>query len=93
LSETGTQTRPKPRIDSLTDLIFGLALSIGAITLIGNVAGIKTPNDLTNDVVIFAFNFLILISVWMRYTKTMSALPLENSWSISLNTALLFSVW
>jgi uncharacterized membrane protein len=69
-----------------------LALSIGAITLIGNVEAIKTPADLINDIVIFGFNFLILISVWMCYTKTISVLPLENRWTVSLNTALLFTV-
>jgi uncharacterized membrane protein len=92
LTQTQVPTRPKPRIESLSDLIFGLALSIGAITLIGNVGAIKTPADLIKDIVIFGFNFLILISVWMRYTKTMSALPLENRWTMSLNTALLFTV-
>ncbi len=92
MPETEVQAAPKPRIESLSDLIFGLALSIGAITLIGNIGSISTAKDLLNDIAIFGFSFLILISVWMRYTKIMSALPLENRWTVSLNTALLFCV-
>ena len=84
------QSRPRPRIQSLSDLIFGLALSIGAIALIGSppasVAG------LYNDLLSFAFNFLILITVWMRYTRVMSALPVETRRTSTLNTLLLFAV-
>jgi len=36
--------RPRPRIESLTDLVFGLALSIGAITLISKQPA--KPDDL-----------------------------------------------
>jgi hypothetical protein len=39
MTEAKEQT-PKSRIESLSDLIFGLALSIGALTLIG-----KPPDD------------------------------------------------
>lgn len=92
LSVTHSQVRPKPRIESLSDLIFGLALSVGAITLVGNINSIATGQMLLNDITTFGFSFLILISVWLRYTRIMSALPLENRWSIFLNTALLFTV-
>jgi uncharacterized membrane protein len=92
MSKTEPQTRPRPRIESLSDLIFGLALSVGAITLVGNVSSITTIQQLLRDVAVFGFSFLILIAVWMRYTRIMSALPLENRWTISLNTALLFTV-
>jgi len=89
LSET-SQTRPKPRIESLSDMIFGLALSVGAITLVGNPP--NTTGQLYNDIASFGFSFLILIQVWMRYTRIMSALPLENNRTILLNTTLLFCV-
>ena len=82
--------RPRPRIESLSDLIFGLALSIGAIALIGNPP--TTISGLYNDLLTFAFNFVILISVWMRYTRIMSVLPLENRRTIFLNILLLFCV-
>ena len=82
--------RPRPRIQSLSDLIFGLALSIGALTLIGN-----RPTDaamLFGNLATFGFSFLILIFVWFRYTETMSVLPIETTRTRSLNTALLFLV-
>lgn len=92
LPETETQARPRPRIESLSDLIFGLALSIGAISLLSNINSINSTGVLESDITVFGFSFLILITVWMRYTRIMSALPLENRWGISLNTALLFTV-
>jgi len=79
-------------VEPLSGLIFGLALSVGAITLVGNVSAITTTGDLVGRIAVFGFSFLILISVWMRYSKIMSLLPLENRWTTSLHTALLFTV-
>jgi len=84
------QARPRPRIQSLSDLIFGLALSIGAIALIGSPPA--NVEGLYNDLLSFAFNFIILISVWMRYTRVTSALPIETRRTSVLNTVLLFAV-
>ena len=53
---------PKPRIESLSDLIFGLALSIGALALIAQP--VLSPADLVRDLVDFAFGFIVLIAVW-----------------------------
>ena len=81
---------PKPRLQSLSDLIFGLALSIGALNLIAN-----KPNDaaaLFGNIIAFGFSFLILIFVWFRYTETMSVLPVETPRTRALNTAMLFLV-
>jgi uncharacterized membrane protein len=90
MSDSKPEGRPKQKIESLSDMIFGLALSVGAITLVGNPP--STSGGLYNDILTFGFSFLILISVWMRYTKIMSVLPLENRRSVSLNTLLLFIV-
>ncbi|TMI13178.1 DUF1211 domain-containing protein [Candidatus Bathyarchaeota archaeon] len=82
--------RPRPRIQSLSDLIFGLALSIGALNLIAN-----RPTDtqtLLGNIATFGFSFLILIFVWFRYTETMSVLPVETGRTRSLNTIMLFLV-
>jgi uncharacterized membrane protein len=82
--------RPRPRIQSLSDLIFGLALSIGALNLISN-----KPADtqaLFGNIATFGFSFLILIFVWFRYTETMSVLPVETGRTRSLNTIMLFLV-
>ena len=84
--------RPRPKIESLSDLVFGLALSVGAISLVGNVTLITSAETLLSDISVFAFGFIILITVWMRYTRIMSVLPLENRLTVLLNTALLFTV-
>jgi uncharacterized membrane protein len=88
--EEPPQQGPRPRIESLSDLVFGLALSIGAIALVSNPPG--TAAGLYRDIATFTFNFMVLISIWLRYTRIMSVLPLENRRSMMLNTVLLFTV-
>jgi uncharacterized membrane protein len=89
LSEPTPQI-PRPRIQGLSDLIFGLALSVGAVQFIGNLP--SSPGALTADIGGFGFSFLILISVWNRYTATTSVMPVETPVMIRLNMALLFLV-
>jgi hypothetical protein len=51
------------RIETLSDLVFGLALSIGSIILIEHI-----PHDaaaLISDVELFAFSFLIIVGIWL----------------------------
>ncbi len=81
---------PRPRIQGLSDLIFGLALSIGAIQFVGNLP--RDPVTLNSDLAEFGFSFLILISVWNRYTSTTSVMPVETPVMIRLNIGLLFLV-
>lgn len=87
---SGSTTRPKARIESLSDIVFGLALSIGALSLVGTSPTVAS--GLYYDIFTFGFSFLILISVWIRYTRIMSALPLENRRTMGLNILLLFCV-
>ena len=71
-------------------MIFGLALSLSAYSLLT-----RPPTQLTglaSDMLAFTFSFLILISVWIRYTGIMSVLPMENRTTRMLNVAMLFSV-
>src|SRR6266705_919022 len=82
--------RPRPRIESLTDLVFGLALSIGAISLISNKP--TDPAHLYQAIAGFGFSFLILIQIWFRFTEIMSVLPVETTRTRLLNTVLLFLV-
>ena len=89
LEKSQTQ-RPRPRIESLADLVFGLALSISAIILVGNSP--TTSAGLFEDITTFALNFLILISVWLNYTSVTSILPIENTRTVVLNCVLLFAV-
>ena len=90
MTEGKERTTPKTRIETLSDLIFGLALSIGALTLIG-----QPPSDfaqLIQFLLFYAFSFLILISVWYGYTRTMSLLHVETIRVVNLNILLLFLV-
>lgn len=82
--------RPRPRIESLSDLVLGLALSVGTISLISKLP--RTPANIVFDIVEFGFSFLILISVWMGYTSIMSVLPLEDRTTVMLNVLMLFFV-
>jgi uncharacterized membrane protein len=81
---------PRPRIEGLSDLIFGLALSIGAIQLIGSAP--QTNTQLVISVGAFGFSFLILIGIWNRYTTLTSVLPVESVLMVRLNMLLLFLV-
>jgi uncharacterized membrane protein len=81
---------PRPRIETLSDLIFGLALSIGAITLLS-----EKPNSfagLASSLLGFGWAFLILALVWFRYTRVMSVLPVETGRMMGANMLLLFLV-
>ncbi|HYB07907.1 MAG TPA: TMEM175 family protein [Nitrososphaerales archaeon] len=87
---TGKESIPRPRIQTLSDMIFGLALSIGAVSLLSQKPGNFTA--VTYSMVSFGFAFLILALVWFRYSKIMSVLPVESSGIIWANMALLFLV-
>jgi uncharacterized membrane protein len=90
LSDENKQTGVRPRIEGLSDLIFGLALSLSAYSLLSRPP--TTLTGLASDFLAFTFSFLILISVWVRYTAIMSVLPMENTATRILNVAMLFSV-
>jgi len=71
-------------------MVFGLALSVGALALVSNPP--TTSTDLYTDIATFGFSFLILILVWFAYTRLMSVFTLEDQWAVVLNTVLLFTV-
>lgn len=66
----------KVRIEDLTDLVFGLALSIGAIALINRSE--DDISDVLTGLFWFTFSFLILISVWISYSRIISRLKIES---------------
>lgn len=90
MAEEKERSTPKSRIETLSDLIFGLALSIGALTLIGNAP--NTFQDLLASIGYYAFSFLILINVWYSYTRIMSNVRIETQREVELNIFLLFLV-
>lgn len=76
VNEKASESAPKSRIQTLSDLIFGLALSISALTLIGRQPA--TTQQLLTSLGLYGFSFLILISVWRLYSSITSILPLET---------------
>ncbi len=89
MSSTRPQTpgRPRARIETLADLIFGFALSIGAIALIGSPP--TSAGDINTRILEFMFTFFILITAWIIYTTQMSVLPLETRAVTLLNVLML----
>ncbi len=90
MSQNGEPRAPKPRIETLSDLIFGLALSVGAIALLSTPP--SNLGQIVGDIIGFSFSFLILISFWLRYTEIMSVLPIETRTTIFLNIIMLLLV-
>ena len=84
--------RPRPRLESLSDLIYGLSLSIGAISLVITNAQSSTVSDINRNVLEFLFVFLLLITSWIIYTSDMSVLPIETRLVTFLNVVLLILV-
>jgi uncharacterized membrane protein len=81
---------PRPRIQTLSDMIFGLALSIGAATQLNQKPG--NVFAIAYSLLSFGFAFLILALVWFRYSRIMSVLPLESGRVVAANMILLFFV-
>lgn len=80
----------KASISELSTMIFGLALSIGALTLINTV---ETNSQLVvSSILTFAYSFLIIIFVWLRYTRILEIIKVETSLELNLNILLLFLV-
>ncbi len=80
----------KSRIESLSDLVFGLAPSIGSIGLIQHIP--QASVDLNNVITQFGFSFLIIIVISLQYTRIVSGLDVETPLTLYLNLALLFCV-
>ena len=84
------EKRPRPRIEGLADLVFGLSLSIGSIALISSPPA--SSGEIGSHIAAFAFSFFILITAWIIYTTDMSVLPLETRSITLLNVGLLLLV-
>jgi hypothetical protein len=82
--------RIRVRIESLSDLVFGLALSIGSIILVGKQP--QTGQDIAVNVALFGFGFLIIVMTWLGYSRTMAVLPIETPFALIVNLVLLFIV-
>jgi uncharacterized membrane protein len=84
------ERRPRPRIESLADLIFGVSLGIGSIVLVG--VSPTSSSQINSHIAAFVFTFLIIITAWIVYTTDMSVLPVETRVVTFLNVILLLLV-
>ncbi|HUI00135.1 MAG TPA: hypothetical protein VLX56_00730 [Nitrososphaerales archaeon] len=82
--------RIKVRIESLSDLVFGLALSFGSLLLVGRMP--QSGSDLVVNVLLFGFGFLIVVMTWLGYSRTVAVLPVEVPFALAANLLLLFCV-
>jgi uncharacterized membrane protein len=80
----------KSRIENLSDLVFGLALSIGSIVLIADLP--QTPTEMVTGIGLFASSFLIIIWIWTGYTRAMASLSFNAEGTFACNLLLLFCV-
>lgn len=80
----------KLRMESLTDLVFGLALALSSITLI--IRADETVGEIVYSLFWFSFNFIILISVWFAYSTLLENIRIETPVVLWLNVFLLLLV-
>jgi hypothetical protein len=71
-------------------MVFGLALSIGSLFLILNVTSDVTA--ILVNILLFGFGFVIIVMIWLGYSRIMSVLPIEVPSALFLNIVLLFCV-
>jgi uncharacterized membrane protein len=83
-------TVQKYRIEGLSDLVFGLALSIGSLVMINQP--VNNLADIRDGLSQFVFGFLIIVSVWVSYTNIISDIKVETTMDFRLNLFLLMLV-
>jgi uncharacterized membrane protein len=80
----------KKRIEDLSNLVFGLALTLGAISLT------KPETDdlgsLINTVIQFGLSFAVIIWIWWLYNNLINERDLVRKGMVQLNILLLFLV-
>ena len=90
MQREAAEKRPRARIETLADLIFGLSLSVGSVAAIASSP--TKPAEIGSHILAFMFTFLLLITAWLIYTGFMSVLPVETRTIVFLNVALLLLV-
>src|SRR6266852_2637686 len=90
MQQTCGGVHPRPRLETLAYLIFGLSLPIGSIALIAHPP--KSAGEITTHILAFAYTFFVLITAWLIYTTYMSVLPVETRTVTFLNVGLLLLV-
>ena len=81
----------KAEIESLSNLVFGLAISIGGLALI-IVQIPTTPEELMKEMLWFSVGFVLLIAIWFNYTRAMAEITIETPIEFILNIIILLLV-
>jgi uncharacterized membrane protein len=80
----------KKDIEDLSNIVFGLALTVGTLTLI------KPSQDSFADLISilssFALSFVVLLWLWWLYNRTMKEMVMDRPLKYVLNFVLLFLV-
>ena len=82
----------KDSISDLSNMVFGVALSIGALILINNISGSTTSVSVIVSLTTFAFSFLLIIYIWFRYVKAIELMYIRTGMEVTLNVLILFLV-
>jgi uncharacterized membrane protein len=77
-------------IENLSNLVFGLVLSIVSLILIANPP--KNPEEMLKDLLWFTFSFMLVISVWRSYVAIMCEIEEWKPREVRLNILLLLFV-
>ena len=77
-------------IGSISDVVFGLALSIGSLILVSQTP--STGHALALGIFYFGFSFLAVILVWLAFRRITVILPYETQATLTVNVALLFCI-
>ena len=77
-------------LDKLTDMIFGFALAVGALSL--TVRNAQNQSEVTAGILIFGLSFVILIVIWWGHQDLMTHIDTDKPKTIFLNIVLLFFV-
>lgn len=80
----------KYRIEGLSDLVFGLALSIGSLAMINQ--NVNDEHDIISGLIWFIFGFFIIVNVWISYSNVMANTTIESELDFRLNIVLLLLV-
>ncbi|MDW5562075.1 MAG: TMEM175 family protein [Methanomassiliicoccus sp.] len=80
----------KKNIEELSNIIFGLALTVGTLTLVKPAE--DSFGELLHILSSFALSFIVLLWFWWLYIRTMRGMVMNSQVKYGLNFVLLFLV-
>jgi len=80
----------KKEIEDLSNLVFGLALTLGTVTLVAPAA--DDVGRLLTAIVSYGLSFFIIVWIWWLYNKITKRARTETRFRFAINVLLLFLV-